>query len=149
MNLTTQRRLASKMLKVGKNRVWLDQEALEDIEGAVTREDVVALINEGVIGARPEKGTGRARARKIARQKSRRKRAGHGSRKGSKGARFPRKRRWVSTIRAIRKELTSLRRDNRIGPSAYRRLYLLAKGGSFKNKAHLHHYIREHNLATE
>ncbi len=146
MTLLTQRRLASELLKVGMNRVWFDPEATEEIEAAVTRDDIRALIADGVIKARPIKGTSRGRARKIALQKAKGRRRGHGSRKGSKGARFPRKRRWIVTIRALRKELSSLKEKGEITPSTYRRLYLLAKGGTFKSRAHLKHYIKEQGL---
>lgn len=149
MNLLTQRRMASELLKVGQNRVWFDPEALEDIEGAVTREDVIGLINEGIIQPRQKKGTSRVRANKIAYQKERRKRVGHGKRKGAKGARFPRKKKWQVTIRAIRKELASLKEEEKIDPPTYRKLYRLAKGGSFRSKGQLHHYIREQRLMQE
>ena len=35
-NLTSQRRLASQILKVGRNRVWIDPARVEDVEGAIT-----------------------------------------------------------------------------------------------------------------
>ncbi len=143
MSLLTQRRLASKILKVGTNKIWFDPEVTEDIEAAVTRDDVRALISDGNISVKPVVGTSRGRARKIALQKAKGRRRGQGSRKGAKGARFPRKKRWMVTIRAVRKELTSLRESGEIESSTYRRLYLLAKGGTFKSRAHLKHYIKE------
>ena len=38
MNLTTQKRLAASILKVGLNRVWIDPERLEDVSMAISRE---------------------------------------------------------------------------------------------------------------
>ena len=38
-NLTSQRRLAAQILKVGQNRVWINPEKIDDVEGAITRED--------------------------------------------------------------------------------------------------------------
>jgi len=55
--LTTIRRMAASILGVGVHRVWIDPERIEDVLGAVTREDVRKLIKDGVIKAkRPRKG---------------------------------------------------------------------------------------------
>ncbi|MEM2875660.1 MAG: 50S ribosomal protein L19e, partial [Candidatus Bathyarchaeia archaeon] len=40
MNLRNQRRLATEVLKVGKSRVWFDPERIEDIELAITRDEI-------------------------------------------------------------------------------------------------------------
>ena len=64
-NLTSQRRLAAQILKIGKNRVWINPEFLDDVEGAITREEVRKLIHERVIVSTPEKGVSRARAKTI------------------------------------------------------------------------------------
>ena len=44
MNLTTQKRLAASILKVGLNRVWIDPERLEEVSMAITRDGVKQLI---------------------------------------------------------------------------------------------------------
>ena len=36
--LTSQRRLAAQILKIGQNRVWIDPERIDDVEVAITRE---------------------------------------------------------------------------------------------------------------
>ena len=54
MNLTTQKRLAASILKVGLNRVWIDPERLEEVSMAITREGVKQFINDGAIKAKPE-----------------------------------------------------------------------------------------------
>ncbi len=149
MNLSTQRRIAASLLKAGKGRVWFDSEELGNIDEAVTRADIRGLINDGVIQAKQKKGTSRVRAnfRKAQRLKGRR--SGHGTRKGAKGARLPKKRRWISTIRPIRKTLVELRESKKIDSPTYRKLYSMSKGGIFKSKAHLTMYIREKKLITE
>ena len=47
MNLTTQKRLAADILKVGVNRVWIDPENVEEVSRAITRERVKQLIDSG------------------------------------------------------------------------------------------------------
>ena len=74
MNLTTQKRLAANILKVGLNRVWIDPEQIEEVSRAITREGVKQLINNGAIKAKPKKGISSYRSKKIAEQKSKGKR---------------------------------------------------------------------------
>jgi large subunit ribosomal protein L19e len=136
-------------LKVGKGRVWLDSEELGDIEEAVTRDDIRGLINDRVIQAKPKIGTSRGRANFKRAQKAKGRRSGHGSRKGAKGARLPKKRRWISTIRPIRKMLLELREAKKIDSATHRKLYGMAKGGIFKSKAHLNMYLLEKKLIKE
>jgi large subunit ribosomal protein L19e len=140
-DLANQKRLASKILKVGVTRVWMDPERLEDIATAITREDIRGLVEEGVVKRRAVIGIsrGRARARDIKRAKGHRK--GHGSRRGAKYARTPKKESWMRKIRAQRKVLKTMRDEKTIDAHAYRTLYLKAKGGEFRNVAHLKSYI--------
>jgi large subunit ribosomal protein L19e len=149
MNLLTKRRMAASILKVGRGRVWFDPEESEDIEEAVTRADIRGLIHDGVIQAKPVIGTSRGRANFKKAQKAKGRRSGQGSRKGAKGARFPKKRRWISTIRPVRKMLLELREAKKIDSATHRKLYGMAKGGIFKSKAHLNMYLKEKKLITE
>jgi large subunit ribosomal protein L19e len=137
MDLSNQRRMAAEILKCGVHRVYLNPNNLEDIGEAVTRSDVKRLIKEGVIKARQVRGisTGRKKARM--KQKEAGKRKGHGSRKGSKYARFPKKRRWIQTIRPIRRSLRELRDGGNITPETYRYYYRHASGGIFRSVGHM------------
>lgn len=137
MDLSNQRRMAAEILKCGVHRVYLNPNNLEDIGEAVTRNDVKRLIKEGVIKARQVRGisTGRKKARM--KQKEAGKRKGHGSRKGSKYARFPKKRRWIQTIRPIRRSLRELRDGGNITSETYRYYYRHASGGIFRSVGHM------------
>ena len=84
MNLTTQKRLAASILKVGLNRVWIDPERMEEVSMAITREGVKQLIDNGAIKAKPQKGISSYRSKKLAEQKKKGKRKGRGSVKGAK-----------------------------------------------------------------
>jgi large subunit ribosomal protein L19e len=141
-DLANQKRLAASILKVGLTRVWMDPEKLEDIATAITREDLRKLAEEGIIKRRAIIGIsrGRARARDIKRAKGHRK--GQGSRRGAAGARAPKKEQWMRKIRAQRKVLKAMRDDEKtIDAHTYRILYRKAKGGEFRNVAHLKSYI--------
>ncbi len=146
MNLRLQRRLAAEILKVGEDRVWIDPTKIEEVEGAITREDVRALIEQGIIDARPIRGTSRVRARKRHLQRKKGRRRGHGKRKGKKYSKISRKEKWMITIRAIRRKLRELKDKSIIDRKTYRKLYIMAKSGRIKSKSHLMQIIKEMNI---
>ncbi|MEM4472186.1 MAG: 50S ribosomal protein L19e [Archaeoglobaceae archaeon] len=140
MNLSLQRRLAAEVLKCGKNRVWFNPEMLEEISTASTKQDIRELIEKGAIKKKPLKGVCRFRVN-LRRRKGRRR--GHGSRKGKKTARMPRKRLWIMRIRALRRRLRELKKNGEIDTKTYRMLYRMAKGGAFRSVAHLDSFVQE------
>jgi large subunit ribosomal protein L19e len=149
VDISNQRRIAASLLKCGINRVWIDTNRTEDVANAVTREDIRNLIKSEIILKKQKKGKSRARAKHTRKQRAKGKRKGSGSRKGKKYARTPRKRRWISTIRAIRSELRELRDTKAIDTRVYRKFYLYAKGGMFKSRAHLRAHLQAENLLKE
>ena len=146
MDLKLQRRLAAEVLKCGVHRVWLDPDNLEEIKKATTRSDIRNLIKHGLIKARKIKGNSRGRIRKKLMQKKKGRRRGHGSRKGKKTARMPKKRAWIIRIRAIRKYVRELRDKGLIDRKTYRQYYRRAKGGQFKDKAHVKLHLEMEGL---
>ena len=136
-DVASQKRIVASVLKCGVNRVWFDPARLSDIENAISREDLRALITDGAIKARQKKGVSRGRARARIAQRSYGHRKGPGKRKGAAGARKPSKTAWVQKIRAIRKVLVELRAAGTIDPHLYRILYRKAAGGQFRSVAHM------------
>ncbi|MGQ4870872.1 MAG: 50S ribosomal protein L19e [Candidatus Thorarchaeota archaeon] len=146
MKLTTQKRLAAEVMKVGRSRVWIDPEFIDEVSLAITKEDIRRLVDEGAIQRKQKKGVSRGRARYVMRQKRKGQRRGPGRRKGKATARLSGKERWMRKIRPMRKELRRLRDEGKITRAVYRELYLKAKGNAFRNTAHLKTYIAEHRL---
>ena len=110
----------------------------EDVKKAITTADIKKLISKGYIKKRQEK---------IKRPKEpRKRRKGPGRRKGAKGARLTKKRRWINTIRPLRRMLKELRDKGMIERSTYRKVYRLIKSGSFRSRAHLKLYLQQHGL---
>lgn len=144
MSLKAKRRLASELLKVGQNRVWMDPERAEDLQSAITKNDVRKMIHEGAIRELPVQGTSRGRVRA---QRKRGAGRGSGSRKGGSGARAGSVDPWLLRIRALRKTLKELRERRTITPKVYRRLYGMCKGGAFDSIAALKQYIQAEGLA--
>lgn len=140
--LTLQKKLAADILKVGKSRVWLDPDPAKqkEMQAAITRADIRRLIKRKVIKTVPTK-VSRPRT-----AKERKKRRKTGSRSGSKHARLPKKRRWISTVRPLRSMLKELRADGEIDNATYRRLYMLVKGGQFRSRSHMRLYMEQHGM---
>jgi large subunit ribosomal protein L19e len=149
MDVSTQRRIAAAVLDCGIDRVWIDPENLEKVKMAITKDDIRLLINDGIIVKKQEKGISSARKKEVQEQKRKGKRKGPGSRKGAKGARTPKKEKWMNTIRPLRKMLKELRENEKIERSAYRKLYRLAKGGAFRSRNHMKLYMKEHGILAE
>ncbi len=136
-DLGSQRRIAASILKCGANRVWFDPDQLDEVENAISREDMRKLVDDGVVKARPKKGVSRGRARARIAKRAYGHRKGVGRRRGAAGARTPSKRAWVQKIRAMRKVLVELRDDGTLERRHYRILYRRAAGGQYRNVAHL------------
>jgi large subunit ribosomal protein L19e len=145
-DLKSQRRLAAQVLKIGQNRVWINPEKADDVEAAITRDEVRRLIHEGTIKASPEKGISRGRARVLHEKKKKRRRSGPGSRTGSPHARISKKRVWMGRIRPLRKRLHSLKEKKIIPENAYQKLYRMAGSGRFESVADLERYLKAHEL---
>ena len=139
MNLAYQKRVASRLLKCGLHRVWVDDrpEVQEKISEAVTKDDVRLLIVQRFIRKHQKKGISRGRAKDMAIQRAKGRRRGQGSRKGHGGARTPKKEAWMTRVRALRKELTSLKIDGTIDRNQYRKYYRRVKGGVYNSRNHL------------
>lgn len=150
-DVSIQRRMAAELMKCGIKRVWIADrtDALEKVAEAVTKDDIRELIRLNVIQKKQKKGVSRGRARAMAAQKKKGRRRGHGSRKGAAGARNPKKRAWINTIRPIRDELKKMRDDGTIDRSTYRRYYVRAKGGMFRSRAHLRAHMVSDGVLRE
>jgi large subunit ribosomal protein L19e len=144
--LNSQRRLAAQILKVGKNRVWIDPERMDDVEGAITRDDVKKLIHEKIITASQEKGVSRARAKAVQEKKRRGRRKGPGSHGGSGYAKISKKEAWMSKIRSLRKSLRELKTSRVITETTYSQVYRMAGSGRFESVADLERYLKVHDL---
>ncbi len=142
-DLSAQKRLASDVLDVGKNRIWLDPDAQADIAEAITRDEIRELVDEGTIQAEDASGNSRGRARERNEKRAYGHRNGPGKRKGKKGARQNEKEQWTKQIRAQRRKLRELRDKGELTPTQYRQLYKKAGGGEFRSVRYLLSYIDE------
>lgn len=149
-DLTLQKRMAAEILGVGISRVRIlasKEEELEEVESAITAEDVRKLIKRGLIIAVPAKSNSRGRWRRL-KEKSKSQRRGYGSRKGTRTARSDPKEAWINRIRKMRKYLKYLRDKKMIDAKTYRKYYKLAKGGAFNSLSALRSHIEREMVAS-
>jgi len=145
-NLSSQRRLAARILNIGQNRVWIDPARVEDVEGVITREEVRKLIHEKIIKSLPEKGVSRARAKAILEKKRKGRRRGAGSYVGSGHANVTKKDAWMLKIRSLRKKLRELKASRVITETTYTQYYRMVGSGRFGSVADLERYLKARDL---
>jgi large subunit ribosomal protein L19e len=141
-----QKRLAGKISKRSKKRVKLNPDSMTDIKEAITRVDIKTLIKDKAITLVRKKGVSRGRAKKTQSQKSKGRKKGYGSRKGTHNARLDSKKIWMNKIRLQRKFLQELKEKQKLSPEDYKNLYRKSKGGFFRSKRHIKLYITEHKM---
>ncbi len=141
MKLKNQRELASKILKSGRKRIYLDPTKLTEIKEAITKTDIRSLISQKIIKVKPKKGISKFRSRKRRMQRAKGRQKGYGSRKGKKTARLPRKKAWMLKVRAQRNLLQQLK--PKLSSRDYRFLRKRIKGGFFRSRRHINLYITE------
>jgi len=142
VNLRAKKRLVSRIVGVGVNRIKFDGDHLDDIADAITRDNIRSLITANTIKVKPIVGTSRGRAQF---KKSQRKKRGttQGSKKGRKGARVGKKQVYVKKVRALRYLLKVAKDRKEITNKQFWSLYKKVGGNTVRNKAHLRTLIDE------
>ena len=126
MNLRTKKKLIARTLNVGIDRVIIKSQ--EEVKEAITRQDILELVNSKLILIRPEKGR-----RKIEKRKSRR-RAG-----SIKKTVSVRKEKYMLLTRKLRKSLKNLRK--KMTKDKYDNLRKKIKARDFRSIAHMNEYM--------
>ena len=139
------KKMATLVLKCGANRVWLDPDKGDKVKSVMTKEDVRALIAEGVIKKKMQNSQSRSRARVLHQKRKKGRKRGKGKRKGTKKARSEKKSTWIKNVRSQRKMLRQLKKEKgkAVEKVGYRRLYKRIKGGYFKGKKYLKAAVEE------
>lgn len=144
MKLDKLKKQAGKILKKSRHKLKIDTQKLEAnkkmISDAITKDDTRKIILEGVIKKKPDTGHSRGRARVLLEKKKLKRKRGPGKRKGTKNARKTTNE-YNLKVRALRKRLRELKKEDKLNGKNYNKLYLRIKGNYFKGKKHLEEYI--------
>ena len=150
MKLHKRKRIAARLLGVGRNKIRMDPEQREEIEGALTRRDLNHLIKQGTITVKKKSSSqSRSRLRQNLIKKRKGRKQNTGSRKGSQCSRNPPKKLCITKIRLQRSYLSSLKERGHISVKDYRLLRAKSKGGFFRSLRHLRLYAKERNMVKE
>lgn len=142
-NLTLQKRLASDVLGVGTNKIWLDPNETSQVGLANSRKEIRKLVSNGLIIAKPVTGASKGRSRAFHEARSNGRHRGYGKRKGTANARMPIQVLWMRRQRVLRRVLSKYREQGKIDKHLYHTLYREAKGNTFKHKrAVIEHIIK-------
>ena len=129
-----QKRIAAKIFKVGKSKVWIDPSKINEVKKAITKRDVANLIKKGYIKKKykiPEYPF-----------KEEKKRV----RKGGKYSTLSKKRRWIITIRSLRKFIKTLKNEGKIDSQTFKKLYKWCSSGMFKSRSHVLTFLKQRKL---
>ncbi|BCS90628.1 MAG: 50S ribosomal protein L19e [Candidatus Micrarchaeota archaeon] len=135
MELSKAKEIAASLLNRGVSAVRIKDEAKERVAQALTREDIRAIIKDGLIYAKPEKKniSMHGKIRRIKRNKGRSR--GYGRRNGTRSARS--ENRYIKRIRAQRRLLKKLKEDSVIDNNQFKFYYRLVRGNIFDSKSNL------------
>lgn len=130
MNLEKKKTLAAKTLNVGRDRIVLNVERIDEIKEAITRQDIRDLYLSKAIMIKPISG------RKSKPSRNTRRRLGSVKKKPKKG-----KRHYIILTRKLRSYLKELFLQNKITKEKYLVLRKQIRASEFRSKAHIKEII--------
>jgi large subunit ribosomal protein L19e len=130
MKLDSKKLLAAKALSVGKGRIIFNNERLEEIREAITKQDIRDLFASGAVRIREIQGTKKKEKRNT------RRRGGNASRKV-----INKKRNYVIITRKLRKHLAQ--NKEKIKKEDYLKIRKEIKMKSIKSLAHLREMLKK------
>jgi len=132
MKLDKKKQLAAKALNVGKGKIIFDENRLDEIKDAITKQDIRDLEKAGAIKIREIKGRKKVRKRKTKKGAGKIKMNVH-----------RRKEVYVKITRKLRSYIKGLKDSQKINHEKYKELRKKIKAKDFKSKAQLKEYLEK------
>jgi len=129
-NLDNKKILASKVFRVGKNKIYFDEAHISDIKEAITKQDIRDLFAQGIIQIKEAKGRKAHVKRTTKRGPGKIKRTIKIKKSG-----------YVIITRKLRGYIGELRKQGKLTREKYYEIRKKIKARAFKDKAHLKDYI--------
>jgi large subunit ribosomal protein L19e len=130
MKLRKKKELASRALKIGKERITFLQPRLDEIKEAITKQEIKDLQKKGAIIVKEKKG--RKKIRKKAKQKS------PGNIRKNVNTR---KREYIIATRKLRNYVKEMVKEGKITKEDSADIRKRIRNKGFRSKAHLKEYI--------
>ncbi len=130
MNLGKKKSLATRTLKVGKERIVFLRSRMDEIKEAITKNDIRSLQKEGAIIIKDIKG------RKKIKKKSKNKGTGNVRKKVNK-----RKQEYVKMTRKLRNYVAEMKKQGKLSKEEIEDIRKKIRNKVFKSKAHLKEYV--------
>ncbi|EET89869.1 MAG: 50S ribosomal protein L19e [Candidatus Micrarchaeales archaeon] len=140
MGVKLVRRVAADLLGRGESSIRLKGASIEDINKAITRDDVRELIKSGKVYALNEKHNLSAYGKETRKKRLEGRKRGPGRKKGTKKTRAGVE--YKKKIRAQRRIIKDLKEKGVIDNSMFKQFYRLVKGGTFQTKVSLINHIK-------
>lgn len=127
-------RLASRIMRTGLNKVWIDPQETQRVAEVKTRSDVRKLIEDKIVIKKLDHHNSRAKSRERLEAKKKGRHMGPGKKKGTRNARMSDHDIWIKKIRNMRTKLKEMKSEGKLTIEEYRTFRQKAKGNLFKNK---------------
>ncbi len=141
MGIEFVKRVASEMLGRGANAIRFNPASLQDVDKAMTRDDVRQLIKDSKVFALAAKKNKSANSKVLRKKRAEGRRRGPGRRKGTLKARGTLL--WKKKTRSQRFVLKELKTSGRVANEMFKKFYSLVKGNAFPDKASMIRHLRE------
>lgn len=132
MQLNKKKNLAAKTLGIGKDRIIFMNESLSEIKEAITRKDILDLVNSGAIQIREING------RKTPEKRKHRRGVGKVKKKA-----LNKKRIYVLLTRKLRSTARGLLVMKKINNEQYTNIRKMIRASKFKSRRHLLESLKE------
>ncbi|MCL4553436.1 MAG: 50S ribosomal protein L19e [Candidatus Marsarchaeota archaeon] len=144
MTIKFAKRVAASIMRRGVNAIRIKPGSYDEVDKALTRDDVRKLIGTGSVFAVGEKHNASTRSKRLHQKRSEGRSRGPGWRRGTQKAR--RGRVWEKKVRSQRLFLKKLKSMGKVDTKTFNRLYGQIKGNAYASKGALVLHLEDQGI---